>query len=69
MVNELLIGGMASAVGIVFLFLVFITGMFYQNSRDGIIDLNDYKNTRLQLVATEAVDEELEASADQQDDG
>jgi len=67
MVNELLIGGMASAVGIVFLFLVFITGMFYQNSRDGIIDLNDYKNTRLQLVATEAVDEELEASADQQD--
>jgi len=69
MVNELLIGGMASAVGIVFLFLVFITGMFYQNSRDGIIDLNDYKNTRLQLVATEAVDEELEASTDEQDDG
>lgn len=69
MVNELLIGGMASAAGIVFLFLVFITGMFYQNSRDGIIDLNDYKNTRLQLVATEAVDEELEASTDEQGDG
>jgi len=68
MVNQLLIGGAVAFFAILFIGLVFVAGMFYHSGRDGVVDLTDYQNTRLDLVAVEAVEEQLENATEDFDD-
>lgn len=49
-------------------YLIHVHGAYRHSRQSGVVDLHDYTDTRLQILAAEATDELTESATEQVDD-